>query len=102
MANLGHKILGIVLCGIKAFFSAVVQVAWGIATFFLLAGLMVYFKQDTSLITTLLKLVLFIQQNWLWFFWAIGIFDFIINLKDFLRPVYSEQQQSTKQKEVKL
>ena len=101
MANAGHKLLGIVLSAVKAFFNAVVSLCWGMAVFFLMSALFNYYKIDTSAITTLLKLVVFIQEKWLWFFWALFIWDFIVNLKDFLRPIYQEQQ-VVKGKETKL
>lgn len=96
MGNLGHKLLGVVLSAVKAFFSGIVQIAWGIATFFILGALLTYYKVDTSAITTLLKLTVFIQQNWLYFFWVIAIWEFIVNLKDFLRPVYQKEQENIK------
>jgi hypothetical protein len=106
MSGLGHKLLGIVLSGVKAFFSAVVQIAWGIASFFLMMGLLTYYKADPSAIANLIPIVSFIQQNWLYFFWVLAIYDFIVYLKDFLRPVYAEMQiqtpQATKSKEKQL
>jgi hypothetical protein len=106
MSGLGHKLLGIVLSAGKAFFSAIVQIAWGIASFFLMMGLLTYYKADPSAIANLIPIVSFIQQNWLYFFWVLAIYDFIVYLKDFLRPVYAEMQiqtpQATKSKEKQL
>jgi len=91
MTNAGHKLLGFVLAMFKAFWSAVVQVAWGIATFFLLIGLLGYFKVDPSALTTLFKLVEFVQKNWGLFFIVIFLWEFITNYKEFLRPIMKEE-----------
>lgn len=59
--------LGIVI----AFFEAVMQIAWGLASIFLLLGLVAFFEQDiTSISPLLLNLFRFIQTNMMWFLLA--------------------------------
>lgn len=55
------------------FFHAAMELVWSFAGFFLLAGLMIYFKSSTSTIETLINIVKIIQNYWGYFFaifWA--------------------------------
>lgn len=60
-----------VLTLLKSFWDATVFAAWGISTFFLLAGLITYFKADASLVITLLQLTSFCMKYWL-VFWVVA------------------------------
>jgi len=95
----GHTFLGIVLSGIKAFFSAAVQIAWGIASFFLFLGLLNFYQIDTTAVSGLFPILAFIQLRWFYFFCVIAIWEFIINLKTFLRPIYPTPQTEPKKEE---
>ncbi len=68
MSNIPLKLFVFVLSVIKALWNAVVAIVWGLASFFLLAGLLVYFKQDTEAIQSILALVPIITKYWLVFF----------------------------------
>ena len=85
--NKYHILIGILLSGVKAFFSATVQVIWGIASFFLFLGLATYYEIDKSAIQGLYPLMDFIMTNWIYFFWFIAIWEFITNIKEFLTPL---------------
>jgi hypothetical protein len=66
-----------------AFFKAVTELAWGLASMFLLAGLITYFKVDTSTIQPLLfKMFAFIVTNIKWFLLAIFVFYMFRNIKE--------------------
>ena len=67
----------IILVGMNAFFSSVVQMAFGLASMFLLLGLMQYFNQDITLIQGLfLNLIGIIQRNIKFFLLFIFIYEF--------------------------
>jgi len=106
--KVGHNILGFLLSTGKAFFNALVSVAWGIASFFLLIALIGYYKVDASAIQTLLNLVLFVEKNWGVFFFILFLWEFIVDYKEFLRPVLqsptiqTQTAQTPTKKEVKL
>lgn len=95
------RLLGFLLSVIKAFFSAVVQLAWAMATFFLLAGLIGYFKVDASSITTLLSLVQFIMERWGFFFFVIFAWEFFMNFKEWMKPVLRQEDLDVKTKKKK-
>jgi len=67
----------VILVGINAFFSSIVQMAFGLASMFLLLGLMHYFNQDITLIRGLfLNLIGIIQRNIKLFLLFIFIYEF--------------------------
>jgi len=82
-----HILIGILLSGVKAFFSATVSVVWGIASFFLFLGLSTYYEIDKIAIQGIYPLMDFVMTKWIYFFWFIAIFDFILNIKAFLTPL---------------
>jgi hypothetical protein len=84
MSNLYVKVLALVLSVIKALWQAFTTIVWGLASFFLLAGLLVYFKQDPSAIQSILLLVPIFTKNWLLFFAAIFIYEVLYLYKDLI------------------
>ena len=64
-------------------FKAFMEIVWGIAGLFLLAGLIAYFKVDTSMINPVFfKIGLFISQNFIWFFIAFFIYFMWVYFKE--------------------
>jgi hypothetical protein len=104
MSNVGNQILGFVLSIVKAFFSAVIEMAWGLASFFLLSGLITSYTIDVSSLTLLFKMIVFIQKNWLYFFGVFFVFNFAIYFKQFIKPITLEHRIDTikNNQEVKL
>jgi hypothetical protein len=84
MSNIPLKLFVFVLSVIKALWNAVVAIVWGLASFFLLAGLLVYFKQDTEAIQSILALVPIITKYWLVFFSAIFIYEVLYSYKELI------------------
>ena len=95
MSNKGNQVLGFVLSIVKAFFSAVIEMAWGLASFFLLSGLITSYTIDVSTLTSFFKIIIFIQKNWIYFFGVLFVFNFAIYFKQFIKPVYIEQRIDT-------
>lgn len=62
---------------LKSFWNATIHITWGIATIFLLGGLMTYFNIDTSSITTLLELCNFIMSNWASFWFVFFVLELL-------------------------
>ncbi len=54
----------------KSLWDATIHIVWGLATIFLLGGLMIYFNIDTTPIQNLLKLNIWLMNNWI-IFWSI-------------------------------
>jgi len=84
MSNIPLKLFVFVLSVIKALFNAITTLVWGYASFFLLAGLIAYFKQDASAIQTLLLTVPIIFKYWLVFFSAIFIYEVLYFYKELI------------------
>jgi len=96
-----HNALGVILSGAKAFWSATVQVVWGFVSFFLLAYFLPEEVASQSLID-LFEIILFLQENWMWFWWAFVIFELILNLKQFIKVEVEVETKTAKKQEVKL
>lgn len=82
--NIIERTAMLVLGMFKSFWNATIHIVWGMATIFLLGGLMGYFNIDVTQITTLLELANFIMSNWVafwWVFFAIELFQEIGKLK---------------------
>ena len=75
-------ILNILLSAMTALWYAVTTVVWGIAGFFLLAMLILNFKQDTAVIAPLLLIVSYVMQYWWIFFVAILVYRFITDYRE--------------------
>ena len=69
-----------------SFFKAITELAWGLASIFLLLGLVLYFKQDiTSISPLLLNLFKIVQENMMWFlliFFGFYLFRYIGEAKN--------------------
>lgn len=65
----------IILSIFVSFFNATMSIVWGMAGLFLLLGLLVYFKIDTSHITQLLLMARYIMENWFYFWLAFLILN---------------------------
>lgn len=68
------------LCIIKAVWEALVNMVWGFAGFFLLSALVLYFKQDISLIAPLMKMVVLFMENYKLLFMILFLWYVYINL----------------------
>lgn len=78
------KIATLILGIFRSLWNATIHIVWGIATIFLLGGLMGYFSIDATSITTLLELVKLLMNNWVafwWVFFALELFQEIDKLE---------------------
>jgi hypothetical protein len=91
----GGKLLLVVLSAGRAFFRAVVEIVWGIAGFFLLAVLLKKFNADSSTITGLISVIALIQNNWLYFFGILFIWEFLMTIPKSPSPI-QEVKKGTK------
>ena len=66
----------------KAIWGATVQTAWGMATFFLLAALIGYYKADASSIEGLFVIIRALMDNWQVVFAVLFAFEILSNIKD--------------------
>jgi len=80
--NVFGRIAHMLLTLCKSFWSATVQTAWGIATFFILAAVTSYYKSDTTLITGLFHIINVLMQNWQLVFCILFIFEVITNFNE--------------------
>jgi len=85
--NTIERIAFLILGLLKSIWNATIHIVWGIATTFLLAGLIGYFTVDASSITTLLKLTVFLINNWVLFWWVF----FALELFPELNKMYSKK-----------
>lgn len=76
----------------KALFSAVVQVAWGIAGFFLLVSFIAAFKQDISVISGLMTIIQFMTRNWGLFFAILFFYDLIVYYSEAFKAMQKEEK----------
>ena len=75
MSNTLLKVPKIIAGIFIAFFKAITEVAWGLASIYLLVGLLAYFEIDTnSVIETFLQIAEFLFTYVLWFALAFFIF----------------------------
>lgn len=75
----------IVVTLILGFFYAVVDLVWALAGFFLLAGLLVYFKTDTSSVQPFFYFINIIKDYWGYFFtvlWAYKAYIVYNNIEE--------------------
>jgi flagellar biosynthesis protein FlhB len=76
------------LSGVKSFFSAVTQVAWGIASIFILGAVLRYMMEKYStgvpdyVSETFLSLTVFIIDNIMWFVFIFWLFYWITDYKE--------------------
>ena len=70
---------------VKSVWDATIHIVWGIATIFLLGGLLAYFEVDTSQITSLLKIAYWLMENWTLFWWSIFILVYYSEIKGILK-----------------
>ena len=86
MVNSFHIYLGSILSGIKAVWSASVQLAWGLCSFLLLTFLLnnEEYGVRVATIDNFYYLIEFMQQYWIYFWFVLFLYEFITNLKDFL------------------
>jgi len=66
----------------KSFWNATIHIVWGIATMFLLVGLISYFKVDASSVLTLLNITKIIMERWDLFWWVFFIYECFMNLRE--------------------
>ena len=83
--NIANMTLNMIICLAKAFFNALISVSWGIATFFILAAVITYYKLDPSSVTLLLELAQTVMKYWGVFFLVFLGYDFVTSYKDFAR-----------------
>jgi hypothetical protein len=76
------RLLHIFLSAGKSLWTATMSMAWGLASIFLLAALIAYYKQDSSAILNLLDIAHWLMQNWGLFWVIIFFFDFLVNVKE--------------------
>ena len=81
MANFFSFLLNVLLACIKAVWNAAVSIIWGVAGALTLTGLIVYFKQDPSIIGGLMKLVGIIIKYWVYIFVCLFLFEVVINYR---------------------
>jgi len=76
------RIILVIVAILKSLWDATIHIVWGMATMFLLVGLMNYFKIDISAITTLLKGISYLMDYWAVFWWLFFLSDLYINTKE--------------------
>lgn len=77
ISSIGLELLG-------SIWNATIHIVWGIATVFLLAGLITYYNIDATAIASLLDIANIIIQNWVafwWVFFALEIFPKINEIR---------------------
>ena len=62
--EIANKLANLLLTFAKSFWSATVQTAWGITTFFLLAAITTYYNSDTTMITGLFQIIYSLMSHW--------------------------------------
>jgi hypothetical protein len=76
------------LAGLKSFFFAVTQVAFGIASMFFLNLMLAYFLKEgipTEVSYTFLKIEMFIIQNVMNFVWTLFVLNYFFEIKEILK-----------------
>ena len=81
------RLSGIILSLMKAFFNSTFQIAWGIAGFILLTGLMNSYKMETTAIEGLFKIAEHLIDYWGYYFTAFFLYDFMM---DYIKWANSE------------
>jgi hypothetical protein len=79
---MGELIFKVGLSAVKSLMFAISQVVWLFAGIFLMMGLLLYFKVDTSNLKPFLTIINLFKDIWFIFFIVCWIFDFIINYKE--------------------
>ena len=74
------RISFIVLSILKTIWNATIHIVWGIATIFLLSGLIGYFQINTTVISSLIELAILLIDNWVIFWWVFFIVEFFPEL----------------------
>lgn len=80
MLNFARTLFNFILVFFKSMFNAVVSIAFGIASFFLLSGLIKAYNQVPP--AELMYLVGVVLDNWRWFFLVLWIFNLIVDYKE--------------------
>lgn len=66
---------------LMAFWNATIHIVWGLATIFLLMGLVNFFQQDTQLVIDLIKISYFLMTNWFSFWIAFLTYELYIKFR---------------------
>lgn len=80
MLSFAKILFSFIVVFFKSMFNAVVTIAFGIASFFLLGGLIKAYNQIPP--AELMYLVGVIMDNWRWFFLIIWLFNLIVDYKE--------------------
>jgi hypothetical protein len=73
--NIG-RISCVILIILKSIWNATINIVWGMATVFLLGGLLLYFNVNTAPIDSLLELTKLLMNNWVLFWWVFFSIEF--------------------------
>lgn len=85
--NWSKNLFYIGLSGIKSFFFAITQVAWGISGIFIMGAILRYYQEkyeigfDVYISTNFAKLTLFVTEHIMLFFFIFWIYSFISNYR---------------------
>jgi hypothetical protein len=91
-----YTILSLFLSGMRSFFYAVVDIAWAIAVFFLIAALISYYKADTTVVQPFFTLISFVQHNWAFFFIALLFYHWFVFSNELFKSMDLKDEQSNK------
>jgi hypothetical protein len=76
------KAVKILFVMLKSAWDALYTVVWGMVSFFLLAGLIIYFKADPAPVITLLQINAWLMQHWEYLMAVLFIYFIFSNYND--------------------